>query len=102
MDQLLTIEHFQNKENEQFLAKTDQGGTVAFTLIEVEALPIRNKKLKRAPFSLVFNGPKEAQFKQATIELTHPSFETPQPIFMVAIELSQDTPDTLNYQAVFN
>lgn len=102
MDQLLTIEQFQGKEQQQYTAATDQGGNVDFTLTAVEALPERNPNAKRTPFSLMFLGPKEAQFKQATIELTHASLEAPMPIFIVATGVSQDAPGCLIYQAIFN
>ncbi|MAD46014.1 MAG: hypothetical protein CMH98_13520 [Oceanospirillaceae bacterium] len=102
MDKLLTIENFQGQEQTAFTAQTEQGDSVDFILTEVEARPVRTPDPKREPFSLIFCGPKNAQFKQATVELTHPSFDQPQRIFMVALGFSKEIEGCLEYQAIFS
>ncbi len=90
----LTIESFEGRAGEGFRLAADVG-TLDITLIEYERLG--ESVLKRAPFSLVFLGPREPVLPQRIYRLTHDELGELE-IFLVPI--AQDA-DGTRYEAVF-
>ncbi|GEM_PF-437476 len=99
IDELLTLQHFEDKVGQMFDAMV-HGGAVEITLVSAEALPLaRGPELSRPPFSLLFLGPAEEFLGQGIQQLSHPELGTRE-IFLVPI--GRDADGAYRYQAVFN
>ena len=68
----LTQENFAERLNQQFQLRTD-GGAVRLELIEATAIGAAGDQPEgaRAPFSLVFRGPRDAPLAQMTYDVEH-------------------------------
>ncbi|MGE4503494.1 MAG: hypothetical protein AB7D03_11525 [Thiomicrospira sp.] len=102
----LTASHFESLVNQDFTTAGVDDKRYPFKLTSVnirvteaqQAYPERT----REAFSLAFEGPENLEFIQGTVELEHPSFSEPLPIFMVAVGEHPEQKGRLLYQAVFN
>lgn len=97
---------FERLVNEPFTTQGPEEQTYQFILTSVTPRATEPEKdypdRTREAFSLAFEGPKNLEFTQGTVELEHPSFSEPLPIFMVAVGEHPEQNGCLLYQAVFN
>lgn len=75
------------------------------TLADVEDQTIagqtRDASIRSQPFSLIFHGPLSPVAGQAAYQLEHPVLGTVT-IFLVPIGPDRQSPQTMQYQAIFN
>jgi hypothetical protein len=98
-----TVETFTQCLNGTFTVRVDDSTSLALELIEVTPLPAHSpprgsQPLKRAPFSLVFRGPKDPLLPQRIYRFEHESLGDLD-IFIVPIGPDEEG---LLYEAVFN
>jgi hypothetical protein len=93
----LTLEDFAATVGTAYAADAGPAGTVELRLLSADAAGGPVPGAARAPFSLVFSGPFEAQLPQATFLLAHPELGE-LPIFLVPIGSDADG---VRYEAVF-
>jgi hypothetical protein len=102
MPALLTLHQFEPLLHKRFLVQVDERSTFEVELIEVRALPSQPMREgappARAPFSLIFRGPRESYVPQRMYALRNEVLGT-QEFFLVPIG-----PDERGhrYQAIFN
>jgi hypothetical protein len=103
MTDLPTRDTFAECLNSTFTIRVDESSSFSMTLIEVSPLPERSPgtgtaPMTRAPFSLVFRGPKESVLSQRIYSFEHESLGELD-IFIVPIGPDDEG---MRYEAVFN
>ena len=94
----LTHETFAGRVGETFTVTAPDGDTLELTLEEATLAPEGyGVPGKRAPFSLIFHGPKSPYAPQGTWPLAHPELEGLH-LFLVPLGPAGDV---MRYQAVF-
>jgi len=99
LDQL-KIETFEPHVGTVFTFKAPNGQTFELTLTQVGKIMerVRSARLKRQPFSIYFEGPKEFILPQLTYSVSHPAIGEDVPIFIVPIAKDDGS---FEYEAVF-
>jgi hypothetical protein len=104
MPELLALSDFGGHVNARFRARLGAEEFLDLELVRAEPLELGGGHdvlgLRRAPFSLIFTGPKELPLQQRIYELEHPSLGALE-IFLVPIGPEAGTA-RLRYQALFN
>ncbi|WP_022948207.1 DUF6916 family protein [Methylohalobius crimeensis] len=101
----LTKDDFEKHLNQSFRI-TLEDEAVDFTLVEVTELPrkVSNAEVakalglaERAPFTMIFRGPREAESGQGTFAVEHPEMGH-MSLFMVPV---QGTDEHIDYEVIF-
>jgi hypothetical protein len=104
MPELLALSDFESHVTAHFRARLGSEESLDLELVKAEPLQSGGGHevpgLRRAPFSLIFRGPRERPLEQRIYELEHPSLG-PLPIFLVPIGPEPEKAG-FRYQAVFN
>jgi hypothetical protein len=91
------LQTFAGHVDEDFVATPPEGGPVTLCLVEASALGDAPNAQTRAPFSIIFRGPRDPALAQGIHRLEHGSIGTFE-LFLVPIQPEADGP---RYQAVF-
>jgi len=104
MPELLALSDFDGHVNARFRVRLGAEEFLELELVKAEALKSGGGHevpgVRRAPFSLIFRGPRDQPLQQRIYELEHPSLGALQ-VFLVPIGPGPGT-NGLRYEALFN
>jgi hypothetical protein len=100
-----TFQNFQPHVGSAFQILVNDQPALDLTLVEVEDLTVndrlRDPAIRSQPFSLIFHGPHDPVAGQANYRLNHSELGRLE-IFLVPLGPHRRTPQTMQYQAIFN